>query len=72
MNKVIKEQEIQNEILEKELQTIKQGGGNFSNFESLLGNTNNDLVKIKQILGVAKKGRYAGRREAFPEDFVFR
>jgi hypothetical protein len=58
------------------LQTIKQGGGNFDNFELLLGNTNNDLAKIKQMLGVnaSKRGKFfaGGKREPFPEDFVFR
>eukprot|EP00347_Sterkiella_histriomuscorum_P021982 403332092 len=74
MNKVIKEQEIQNDLLEKELQNIKQGQGSFQQFDSLVGNTDKDLNQIKTMLGVSKLkgGLRASTKEPFPEDFVFR
>jgi hypothetical protein len=53
---------------------LKTGnGGNFDAFDQLLGNSDQEINKLKTLLN-KNKGKYrgAGGKEAFPEDFVFR
>ncbi len=74
MNRLIDQQAKENEMLEQELEALKQGGP-VDNIPDVLAMNAKELVKIKQDMaenGVkAFKGR-ADNNEAFPEDFVFR
>lgn len=62
---------MQNELLERELLNIKQGQGNYGDFEMLLGASDIELNKLKKLL--PKNGKtLKGSKDPLPEDFVFR
>jgi len=71
MNKMISEQEMQNEMLEKELLNLKQGVSSFDEFERIMGHSEVELQKLKKLMP-GKGKRMGNKNNPFPEDFVFR